>query len=312
LYCYNTRTKKITHFQHEKNNPFSLSDNGVYKIFEDKSGNLWIGTDAAGGSIEYYDHASGRFYHKQFDDIQHLDFFEDNSGKIWISTLNGVYTFSPPLKIFESYRHNEADIYSLSGNYVYSFLRDRNGNMLVGANTVNVFDTATKKFTLLALNGLSGLLLQNCFVNRIFQDSKNTLWFATAFGLFSYDPVTKAQHWYRSDDKDSASLGAESCTTIFEDSKGRYWVATWGGGFEAFDPVAGKFRYFKVHEGENSISTNSLGSIFEDSRGILYIGAWNGGLVTFNPDKETFKIYRHQVHNPNSPSSDIAHFFFGI
>ena len=309
LYCYNTRTKKITRFQHEKNNPFSLSGNGVYKIFEDKSGNLWIGTDAAGGSIEYYDHASGRFYYKQFDDIQHLDFFEDNSGKIWISTLNGVYTFSPPLKKFESYQHNEADMFSLSKNYVFSFLRDRSGNMLVGANTVNVFDTATKKFTPLALNGLSGLLLQNCFVNTIFQDSKNTLWFATAFGLFSYDPVTKAQHWYRSDDKDSTSLGAESCTTIFEDSKGRYWVTTWGGGFEAFDPVAGKFRYFKVHEGENSISTNSLGSIFEDSRGILYIGAWNGGLVTFNPDKETFKIYRHQVHNPNSPSSDIGHFF---
>jgi ligand-binding sensor domain-containing protein/two-component sensor histidine kinase len=309
FYCYNTRTKKITHFQYEKNNPYSLSDNGVYKIFEDKSGNLWMGTDGAGGSIEYYDHTSGRFYHQQFDDIQHLDFFEDNSGKVWISTMNGIYTASPPHKKFESYQHNEADIYSLSGNYVYSFLRDRSGNMLVGANTVNVFDTATKKFTPLALNGLSGLLLQNCFVLTIFQDSKNTLWFATVFGLFSYDPVTKAQHWYRSKDKDSTSLGAESCTGIFEDSKGRYWVTTWGGGFEAFDPVAGKFRYFKVHEGENSISTNSVGSIFEDSRGILYIGAWNGGLVTFNPDKETFKIYRHQVHNPNSPSSDIAQNF---
>src|SRR5205823_3038646 len=150
-------------------------------------------------TIEYYDHASGRFYHKPFDDIHHLDFFDDNSGKIWISTMNGIYTVSPPHKKFESYQHNEADIYSLSGNHVYSFLRDRKGSMLVGANKINVFDTATKKFTLLALNNLSGLLLQNCSVLKIFQDSKNKLWFATVFGLFSYDPLTKVQHWYRSD-----------------------------------------------------------------------------------------------------------------
>lgn len=305
LYCYNTRTKKIAHYQYEKNNPFSLSHNGVYKTYEDKNGNLWIATDAAGGSIEYYDRASGRFYHKPINDIQHLDFLEDNSGKIWIGTMNGIYTCSPPLKKFESYSHVKGDKNTLSGNGVYSFLRDHSGNMLVGANTVNIFDTATKKFTQLALNNLSGLLLQNCYVWKIYQDSKNILWIATLFGLFSYDPVTKAQRWYRSDDKDSTSLGKTSCTGIIEDSKGRYWVATWGGGLNAFDPVSGKFRYFMVHEGENSISSNSVAGIFEDSKGILYIGAGgNGGLITFNPDKETFKIYRHRVNNSNSPSGD--------
>jgi ligand-binding sensor domain-containing protein/two-component sensor histidine kinase len=308
LYCYNTRTKKITHYQYEKNNPYSLSDNGVYKAYEDKNGNLWLATDAAGGSIEFYDHTSGRFYHKPIDDIQYLDFLEDNSGKIWIGTMNGIYTCSPPLKKFESYSHVKGDKNTLSGNAVYSFLRDHYGNMLMGANTVNIFDSVTKKFTPLGLNDLSGLLLQNCYVWNLYQDSKNILWIATIFGLFSYDPVTKAQRWYRFDDKDSTSLGASSCTGIIEDSKGRYWVTTWGGGLEAFDPVSGKFRYFMVHEGENSISTNTVsGRIFEDSKGILYIGGGGkGGLITFDPDKETFKIYRHRVNNPNSPISDKA------
>jgi signal transduction histidine kinase/ligand-binding sensor domain-containing protein len=310
LYCYNTRSKKITHYQHEKKNPYSLSDNGVYKAYEDKKGNLWLATDAAGGSIEYYDQASGRFYHKPIDDIQYIDFLEDNSGKIWIGTMNGIYTCSPPLKKFESYSHVKGDKNTLSGNAVYSFLRDHNGNMLVGANTVNIFDSVTKKFIPFGLNNLSGLLLQNCFVWKMFQDSKNILWIATIFGLFSYDPVTKAQHWYRFDDEDSTSLGASSCTGIIEDSKGRYWVTTWGGGLEAFDPVSGKFRYFMVHEGENSISTNTVGGIFEDSKGTLYIGGGGtSGLITFNPDKETFKIYKHRVNNPNSPGSDVAQNF---
>jgi len=247
LYCYNTRSKKITHFQHEKNNPYSLSNNGVYKVHEDRNGNLWLATDAAGGSLEYYDQASGRFYHKPMDNLQFVDFQEDAAGKIWIGTMDGIYACSPLLKKFESYRHVKGDINSLSSNAVSSFLRERTGKLLVGANTVNIFDTATKKFTPIVLNNLSGFLLQNCYVWKIYQDRKNILWFCTLFGLCSYDPVTKAQRWYRSDDKDSTSLGASSCTGIIEDRKGRYWVTTWFGGLNAFDPASGKFRYFKVH-----------------------------------------------------------------
>ena len=308
LYCYNTRSKKITHYQHENNNPWSLSDNGVYKIYEDKNGNLWLATDAAGGSIEYYEHASGRFYHKQINDIQYLDFLEDNSGKIWIATMNGIYTWSHPLKKFEYYSQIKGDKNTLSSNAVNCFLRDRSGNMLVGTNTVNIFDSVTKKFTPLGLNDLSGFLLQKCYVWRLYQDSKNMLWICTIFGLFSYDRATKAQRGYRFDKKDSTSLGAMPCTGIIEDSKGRYWVTTWGGGLNAFDPVSGKFRHFMVHEGENSISTNNVDGIFEDSRGILYIGSPNGGLITFNPDNETFKIYRPRANNSSSPKDKALDF----
>ena len=308
LCCYNTRTKKITHYQYEKNNPYSLSNNGVYKVYENKNGDLWLATDGAGGSIEYYDHASGRFYHKPINDIQYLDFLEDNSGKIWIATMNGIYSCSHPLKKFESYGHVKGDKNTLSSNAVNCFLRIHSGNMLVGTNMVNIFDSVTKKFTPLGLNDLSGFLLQNCYVWKLYQDRKNILWIPTVFGLFSYDLVTKAQRWYRFDNKDSTSLGTTSCTGIIEDSKGRYWVTTWGGGLNAFDPVSGKFRRFKVHEGENSISTNNVDGIFENSGGILYIGSPNGGLITFNPDKETFKIYRTRASNPSAPRDKALNF----
>ncbi len=36
-----------------ENNPYSLSQNSVYKIFEDSQANIWIGTYA--GGINFYD-----------------------------------------------------------------------------------------------------------------------------------------------------------------------------------------------------------------------------------------------------------------
>jgi ligand-binding sensor domain-containing protein/signal transduction histidine kinase len=309
LYGYNTRTKKLIHFVHDNNNSFSLSNNGVYKVFEDKNGNLWIATDAEGGTIEYYDHVSGKFYHRPFGEIQHLDIFEDKSGKIWICTTNGIYTCSPMLKNFESYRHQDITKNSLSGNSVNSFFRDRSGILFIGANTPNYFDTATKTFSTFRLKEMSSMLLNNNSVFKIIQDNKSNLWFATLFGLMTYNPETKKHRWYQHDENDPSSLGASSCSGVIQDSKGRFWVTTWGGGFGSFDPVSGKFRHFKIHDGENSISTNNVGGIFEDSHGTLYIGSWNGGLITFNPDNETFKIYRHQYNNSNSPSADIAQNF---
>ena len=34
----------FTHFQHDPNDPRSLSHNSIFSIFEDRSGVLWIGT----------------------------------------------------------------------------------------------------------------------------------------------------------------------------------------------------------------------------------------------------------------------------
>lgn len=309
LYCYNTRTKSIRHFIHEINNPWSISNNGVYKVFEDHLGNCWLATDANNGTIEYYDHATGKFSHRPFDGIQHLDILEDKSDKIWIATGNGLYSSNPLHKKIESFRHDAADANSISSNTVSGILGEHSGKLLIGSVGVDYFDAELKKFSKIKLLENGKNILENNIVWNIHQDSKNIIWFATIMGLISYDPITKKHHWYKHDENDSTSLSAISCTDFIEDSKGRYWVTTWGGGFDSFDPKSGKFRSFKVHEGNNSISVNSVSDIIEDSRGMLYIGSWQGGLIRFNPDNETIKIYRHRANDPTSLSNDIVQNF---
>ncbi|HKO81853.1 MAG TPA: two-component regulator propeller domain-containing protein [Chitinophagaceae bacterium] len=303
FYGYNTRTKKVVNFQHEKNDQNSVSDNGVYKIFEDHTGNLWMATDA--GMIDYYDKASGKFYHRPLTDNQYVDITEDQGNKIWVTTMNGVYSCDTRFKKIKSLQFNTGKN-SAYGKSCWHIFRSRQGQLFVSAQGVNIFDTATGTFSDFKIMEGGKNVFENNITWQVYEDRNNTLWFATILGLISFEPATKKYHWYKHIEGDPTSLSNRSCTSIIEDSKGRYWVTTWGGGFESFDPVSGKFRAFKVHQGGNSISTNSLVGIFENSHGIFYIGSWNGGVITFDPDKEIFKIYRHSANDPNSVSNDIA------
>ena len=51
---------RFTHFRHDPRNPASLDDDRVYSIYEDRSGDLWVGT---GMGINRLDRRTGAFTH---------------------------------------------------------------------------------------------------------------------------------------------------------------------------------------------------------------------------------------------------------
>jgi ligand-binding sensor domain-containing protein/two-component sensor histidine kinase len=304
FYGYNTRTGKIfINFQHHKDDPYSLSDNAVYEIMEDHAGNLWLATDA--GIIDFYDKASGKFYHRQLPAIDFIDMLEDESHKIWITSMNGIYSCDTRFKKINTIQQ-ELDNSSSNDYSPWNFLRTRKGVFYISYKGMQIFDTLTKTLTPFIITENGKNIFENNITWQIYEDSKGYTWFATIRGLVFYNPVTKQHRFYKHDEKDSTSLSANSCTSIIEDRKGRYWVTTWGGGLDAFDPATGKFRALKVNESANSPSSDLLASIFEDSRGKLYLATGSGGANVFDPDDEIFKVYHHNVWDSASLSCDFA------
>jgi len=303
LYCYNIRTGNIMNFQHKKDDPYSISDNGVYRTLEDHLGNLWLATDA--GTIDFYEKSTGKFYHRTVPGIGRIDMIEDQSHKIWLTTMNGIYACDTRFKKINSILLDVSN-YSYNDQSPFYFFRTSNGTMYVSYQGVRRFDISTKTLTPfeIIINGKN--IFENNITWQIYEDRKGNLWFATIRGLLFYDPLKKQYKWYEHKEDDNTSLSAYSCTGILEDSKGRYWVTTWGGGFDSFDPAKGKFKAFKADGGLNSISTNNLAGIFEDSKGIIYIGSSGGGMLQFDPDKETITTFRHNVQDSSSISCDIA------
>jgi ligand-binding sensor domain-containing protein/signal transduction histidine kinase len=97
---FDKKTKKFTHFIHDDSRN-SLSYNFVSSIYEDRNGNLYIGT---GSGLNYFNTKTHyfTFYTAKdgFTDGSASGMLEDTKGNLWISTAKGISRFNPATKSF--------------------------------------------------------------------------------------------------------------------------------------------------------------------------------------------------------------------
>jgi ligand-binding sensor domain-containing protein/serine phosphatase RsbU (regulator of sigma subunit) len=141
--------KTFTHYTEKE----GLSNNYVRPILEDKSGNLWFGTN--GGGISKYDGKTFTHYTEKegLSNNTVWSILEDKSGNLWLGTEKGI-----------------------------SEIKSEN---LVAHTDKN--KTSTLKYTIninIKQDGLKGL---DFYANSAFIDSKNRAWWGTGKGLEMLD-----------------------------------------------------------------------------------------------------------------------------
>ena len=186
--------RHIFQYRKNENDRFSISDDRVRCIMEDRQGNMWIGT--ANGlnflSVQYLKTADKKFRTiKRYPgpgSLSHNDIIsivQDSDGNIWVCTYGGGL------------------------------------NKLRTGDTEQpfVFDQLTEK------EGLSSDL-----VLGMIEDDRTNLWIATDFGLSKYNPAKKVfENFYEADglDENSFSEGRGTKTSsgllVFGDLSGMIW-----------------------------------------------------------------------------------------
>lgn len=145
--------KQFEFFEHDPNDPTSLSENRVWALTEDREGYIWAGAwrnglnriDPKTSSIEKFRHDPNDTNSLIHDNIRTL--YTDSEGIIWIGTDDGLSSYDSKTNNFTNYRHVPNEGSSLSDKTVWALYEDRKGDMWVGTNAgLNRLDKGTKVF----------------------------------------------------------------------------------------------------------------------------------------------------------------------
>ena len=194
-----TRSGDLKLYVNDPSDPLSLAHDEILTLYEDSSGNLWIGTD--GGGLDRLDRWSGHFSHLRHDpkDAQSLSFdrvrvvLEDPDGTLWVGTDGGgLNRLDPARGSFHSFRSTD-EPHSLSNDNVVSLLRSQNRDLWIGTHSgLNRLRSDNESFDTIGD-------LPATFIYGI-AESDGRLWMTTNQGIVSFDPQTGASVQHGLDD----------------------------------------------------------------------------------------------------------------
>jgi len=301
----------LTVYEHDPENPNSLSHNYVRAIHKDRSGVLWIGTH--GGGLDQFDRENEQFIHYQHnpEDPHSLasnrvrSVHEDQFGMLWIGMDGGgLDRFDRENGSFIHYQHDPDDPHSLSNNHVRSIHEDRSGVLWIGTHGggLDRFDRENEQFIHYQHDPDDPHSLSNNRVWSIYEDRSGVLWIGTWDGLDAFERQEERFIHHRYDPADPRSLSSNRVWSIYEDRAGVLWIGTWGGGLDTFDREKGRFFHHQ-HDAANahSLSHDTVWSVYEDRSGVLWVGT-GGGLDKVEREKKQFTHYQSVSNDPQSLS----------
>lgn len=303
---------KFKVYRNDPNDPKSIRSNYIQTIYEDRLGNIWVGTL---GSLSLYNRNSDSF--STFEVVEKdptsmsnksvTSIFEDKQGNLWVGTSWNLNLFNRKTNKVKRFASVENDPTTLSNNSILSITEDSKNNLWVGTmNGLNLFDRKTGKVKRYLPNPSDSKSLASSFVKTVFEDKKGNLWIGTEKGLELFNPMSGVFTHYQNNPKDQSSISSNFVTTIAQGENGNLWVGNQEA-VEIFDPSTKKFIHLKNNIGdETSLTSSSIQKIYNDGNGITWIGTYNGGINKYDKNLTIFDVVRYNPMNTNSLSGNIV------
>ncbi|MCG3128743.1 MAG: hypothetical protein CHACPFDD_03634 [Phycisphaerae bacterium] len=261
----------------------------VRRIFQDRAGNLWFGTNDDGvcrhdgKSLDYFSVEQGLAGRAVRGIVQ------DRAGALWFATDGGVSRYQGGK--FTNY----ATAHGLSDNNVWSMLLDRAGTIWVGTQA-GVFRLEGQSFAPFPIPRAEVEHPSSQFspnlVWTMFEDAAGNVWFGTdGEGARKFDG--KSFTTYTTKD----GLAGDNVRCILGDRRGRIWFASATSGVTSYDGRA--FRTFAEKDG---LSPGGVWTMFEDHAGNLWFSTLGAGVCrydgkSFTPFREDGGLTRNHVQS---------------
>ncbi|MCP3959137.1 MAG: histidine kinase [bacterium] len=293
------------YYRHQPADETSMSDNRVWSLLVDRSGDLWAGTYTGGLNklvrtsdgvrFRRFRHDPARASSLSNDRVQTI--FEDSEGVLWLGTADGLNRVTDGREelSFEVFRPEPAKVESLSNGYVVSLTQDNSGTLWVGTRRgLNHSIGDRSGFRPIEIPHESALASD--LIQVILEDSRRpeTLWVGTeSSGLHRVDLTTRAARQYLVKD----GLPGNVIDGLLEDDEGFLWLST-SRGLSRFDPESEVFRNYDTTDGLQSHSF-IRSSCYRMEDGTMFFGGVSG-LTSFLPTDV--------IDNPHPPPVVLTSF----
>jgi diguanylate cyclase (GGDEF)-like protein len=282
----------------------SLSHDVVYSMLEDRSGDVWIGTNGGGacrlararrsfGAVTASPEGlpQGKVY----------SVLRDRLGYLWVGVYNaGLARRDPSTGAWRRYRRDPADPSSLPNDIVNCLYEDPSGALWAGTNDgLARYDRSSDSFSVVRPSPGRKDWLSSEIVYSIAGAPGGNLWIGTfRTGLDLWNRAAGRFEHYASDQRDRSSLSDDLVTALEYDSGGRLWVGT-NKGLDVLEN--GRFRrYLYDPSRTNGVSSDSVKTLFRDSKGIMWIGTAGGGLMRYEAETDSFVSYTKRDGLPSN------------
>ena len=216
----------------------------IYCIFEDASGDIWIGTKG--------------------------------SGMIRLSSGGGY-------RIERLFRHSDTDPRSISSDDIYSISQDKDGRLWVGTYGGGLsmlphpdstgFFTVYRDFPDYPLEMGEKVRYVHCMPD-------GRMLAGTVSGLIWFYPAANPEltefHIVQKIPGDIHSLGNNDIIYIFTDRSGETWLCTFGGGLDRIRFDGEERPYFDIVSREDGLSSNIVLSAVDDLEGNIWLSTETG------------------------------------
>lgn len=295
-------------YQANPNDPYGLSNNLIWAIYEDDSGFLWLATE---NGLNKLDPRSEKFSTYKIPpderdgsvDQRLREIYVDASGFVWLGSYrSGLLKFDPKTETFTQYNGSPQDPLLM----VYDICGDQSGNIWLGSNGLFKLTPENGKFIHYKYtpgnpNGLSFAVVQALF----YDDKTEIFWIGFFNGaLDKFDPQQEKFTHYDFDPQSRNTPESNNIRILWKDQSNALWLGT-RVGLTMFDVQTEEFFRYNHDPGDpHSLSNNFITSIFEDRSGAVWIGVKGGGLNIFDRKLYKFLCYQHDPNNPKSLSDN--------
>lgn len=297
IYVVNFDKKIIDNFMVQGHNPYALHYNDALDLYQDFTGNIWVGTDGAG--LSYFDEHLLKFNVLTNDqlprnvnvDVARAISVNPKDNLVWVGTSGkGLTSLNLNTKEFRTYTTNNS---CLKSNRIMS-LKHIDDELWVGYQDKGL-DIFSENNGCVTYNINIEKELQTTPIWCISQDIKNNIWFGTGGkGLLLIDKNQGILESYTHEEYNPNSLSSNNIRSICKGNNGVIWIGTEDSGLCSLNPETKKItRYKEIPDKIKSMH-------YDSESDILWVGTNGKGLKKLNPQTKETKAYTINDGLPNN------------